>query len=500
VYVSVLLVGTLAAHLATRTTLLLANSGFSTESRMVFLLHPLRGALFSTLWVAVGWATFRPILGDGLTIAPRMTKVFFAMAICVAVFAIRVVLVAGLEVYMYSSYRLMVREARTIDRFMLMATMGHNPSPADASLMNRTEKVRKSFVGNLHIIWIAKEIVRRGVSAFSSELPVGVAALHTAEKERFIRRLAGNVVDLASEGHDITRERLMEVLQSAHNAAGGFSARKAAFLFELLDVDGDDLVTYRNLEEGFSMILDARASMISELKGHELVGTVASDVLLVVVCMIDFFVLLSSLGVNINSIIVPASTLFFSLSFGLWSVVSPAITGFHFVFFRRPYELGDMITLGATPAPASELIVQDVTIMSTIFRSPGGFEVSHSNSTLSALQLNNLRRSTASELSFALAVDSLAIDQATIDALQAELAATTAADPRVYQSNLAVSLDIGPIPSKILLKVTCGLKCPWQDKKIISAAKTKLVIRAAELSSSLRLPLSGDQVIKDKWE
>lgn len=492
-----LLVGTLVAHFVTRVVLLMANAGYSNDSRMVFILEPLRGALFATLWVAVGWATFRPILGDGLTIAPRMTKVFFAMAICVAVFAIRVVLVIGLEVYMYSSYRLMVREARTIDRFMLMATMGHNPSPADSTLMDRTERVRKSFVGNLHVVWIAKEIVRRGVSAFSSELPVGVAALHTVEKEKFIRRLAGNVVDLASEGQEVTKERLLEVLGSVHNAAGGFSPRKAAFLFELLDVDGDDVVTYRNLEEAFAVILDGRAAMISELKGHELVGIVASDVLLIVVCMVDFFILLSSVGVDINSIIVPASTLFFSLSFGLWSVVSPAITGFHFVFFRRPYELGDMITLGATPAASSELIVQDVTIMSTTFRSSGGFEVSYSNSTLSSLQLNNLRRSTASELSFSLVVDSLAIEQNTIDALKAELSVTTGADPRVYLPNLSVSLDVGPLPSKILLKVSCGLKCSWQEKKVISAARTKLVIRAAELSSSLRLPLSGDQVIKD---
>jgi small-conductance mechanosensitive channel len=437
-----------------------------------YVLEHMESMMASAVWLGCAWGLSWPVLGrDKLSAfaAEGMDRFYFAVAISIAVFVLRRVALLLLQVHIFRPLRLRIQEARIIDRFMIMVTMGRSPSNEDTALMKASEPLGAGAIGALHAVGVAGELTRRGLAAFSSALKPGISALPAKEQEEYVARLAATLFDLVAADEVITEPALTTLLTSRHNAAGGFSRRKARFLFELMDGDDDDLITYANAEEAFGDLLQKRTALLNDLWGSTQFVRITGDMLMVTSVCVVIFLFLDVVGISAYSVLIPATSIILSLSFGLRDFAGNLFMGLHFLFFRRPYELGDRVSIDDGP----DHIVQGISVLFTTFTSITGFQVTISNSVLASKKLANFKRSTTTTVSLSYAVTPR-FTQADLAAFRDLAKDFVSQNPKKMLPDVSVSLDVNPAGTTLLLAVSAVATVPWQDRDTSNKLKAKM--------------------------
>ena len=139
--------------------------------------------------------------------------------------------------------------------------------------------------------------------------------------------------------------------------------------------------------------------LVASMDNASKIDSVLGDMFNVCFYGVLVVMILSLLGLNIWPLLVSFSTVLLSLAFALGPSCAKTIEGILAIAVRRPFDLGDRISLAtglanSTPPSSDTWIVEDINLMTTTLRFAATNELSTiNNSTLSTARIVNCARS-----------------------------------------------------------------------------------------------------------
>jgi small-conductance mechanosensitive channel len=440
-------------------------------------LNPMMMWIAALIWVLAVWALYRMVLGSNLLIrtANAIEGVLIAMIAVCLIYCGRVFIVSVFEMHVFRSVQPGVREGRVMDRFVHLLWAGAKPTKEAVAYIRQLTKISSTpFLGLMQVVGASHTISTLGLRSLAPTFP----AKTSVDDE--VRGVCGTLVDslfeMCGNPPHINEAALTALVTDRSNAIGGMGARKTRYVFEVLDLEMSDKITPSIAREAFDDILSRRLTLIGDIRGHDLLVRILSDLLGFVVAIISIFLLLGAIGVDLLAMLVPVSALFFAFAFAFSGPIAEFVRGFIFVFFRRPYELEDWVTVDDGP----ELIVKSVSVLVTEFETLGGYAVSYSNSVLAGKKLGNMRRST-SVCQAQFYTIRAGLSQADIAAVKDTLREFFEASPKLYYPAATALISSLPHDAGMQLKIVYTVKCRWNQKGVYSEAGSLVHLRIVDI-------------------
>jgi small-conductance mechanosensitive channel len=480
-------VGALAALAAQiLIVMLLWGIRVATTHAVLYALDPYRVPAIFGIASAVTIGLLRPVLGNNVrdSAVDAVREVFVAVIVVAVIFALTAMLIQIAEMRIMHAVYQPIREARALDRAIIAVSAYDEEhggeggvvvgarNPVTQTLAELTRAI--SGVESIAVFQVAaaaQDMSERGYRTMGSDFPE-TAELVDSEKAEAVNATVAKIMRLSlpeADPQQVTRERLTGVLCDKGNVLGGIAPFKADFVFDVLDIECKGVLSEASVREAVLDLVEQRTNLLTDISGHRLFVRVGGQMLHIIASVAAILVLLSAFGVDIIGLLVPASALFFGFSFAFARPMSDFVQGCHFVFIRRPYEIGDRVMVNS----GDEMYVVRIGILTTTFLSTSGYEVSISNSTVAQGKLFNYRRSSYVYRVIYVSVTN-AIRPTDISGLESELNEFCRGYPKLLDDSVRVYVDQSSVNTNVVLKVVVKVRTRW-DKKIAYSRAHSLV-------------------------
>lgn len=151
-------------------------------------------------------------------------------------------------------------------------------------------------------------------------------------------------------------------------------------------------VDYDTFETSIFNIRNMRFALMTDLQSSSSASFAMKAMVAFFIYCCTPFIAFGLLGVDINTIMLSATTLLISFSFAFGTTISRIVEAAHFLFITKPFQVGDRITLGEPMDAKDHYIVQEINLLSTACRSIDRRMVFHPNHLLANTQVVNLNR------------------------------------------------------------------------------------------------------------
>jgi len=198
-------------------------------------------------------------------------------------------------------------------------------------------------------------------------------------------------------------------------------------------------------------------------------------------------VVLAIFQVNVQSLLVGAGTIVIGLSFAYGTTLQEVFDSLYMLYFVRPFEIGDWLTIDDGPL----LKAEKVGLLTTYFISSDGYGIFLRNAKVSHSKLSNFNKGhkTVIEIQFGVAQDTAA-DQ--ISGLCNELKSYVKKSSDVWSPSFSFfSTGLDSIGSGyVSMSIRARLKSiKWQDLEGWRVAKTGLVLEIQRVCNLMHISI-----------
>lgn len=244
----------------------------------------------------------------------------------------------------------------------------------------------------------------------------------------------------------------------------------------------------------YKQVLFLSASMANSSK----IDSVLEDMFNVAYYGVLAVFVLSLLGLNPWPLLVSFSTMMLSLAFALGPSCAKTIEGVLAIALRRPFDLGDRISLAAglatsTPGLGNTWIVEDINLTTTTLRYAGTNEVSSiNNSSLSTARIVNCARSPKATIRFQVMFGAAVVTPALLKEYRNRLEGFLRDRPQKWASMIQFANDgVGDDDGGIIYRIGVQHVHAWQEMGKIVADKGELEQESQRLSKEMGLYYSS---------
>lgn len=362
-----------------------------------YLIAPFKNNVNGILWVVMITAVYGTILDGSIPRAQnldtnandRIVKVLAALLVVFIILLVKRAILVVLEVALYRRMEEEILDAEAQD------TVFGQLNKAEAGGLDKALSIGGNIddmlippglLGWIKLVTVADEMRFNGLHAIDCRLPYG----DDYRVPEGILRSEGRIVGanlfshIAGNNATFNEERLKEL----------YGSKIGATLFDMLSrtVDTGDNVSLPECESATEELFLRRASFQRVLEGRQLLVQVSNDLLTVLAVFICALVVLDAFDIDTGSIMGPNLIVIACLTFIFAPFLRDFVSSMYLIFFIRPFDLGDYITVDAGQFPGEELLVKRTRVMVTHFRNAAGEKVYLSNAIIANSKVHNLSR------------------------------------------------------------------------------------------------------------
>lgn len=258
-----------------------------------------------------------------------------------------------------------------------------------------------------------------------------------------------------------------------------FGVRDGTRIFRLFDIDENNEVTREEFTKRYNSLFREK-----ELLDHALVQSnyniyKLDCIISTVVLPIVFFLVFIALGVQEtyqNAFKITGATLI-SLSFAFSKVVSDVLQSIIFVFFVRPFDIGDIIEIDQ-----KMYVVSDLGLLYSTLLSDSRYETCP-NEILRNCRIKNLRKSTHVTADFVYSFSN--DDFGKLEDLREMISMFLSSNPTKYHEQFSINNFKIINEKKMTFTIQIILSCPYQEVETIIERKDKFSIFIHECVTKL---------------
>eukprot|EP00162_Nutomonas_longa_P013000 comp21366_c0_seq4/m.46039 comp21366_c0_seq4/g.46039 ORF comp21366_c0_seq4/g.46039 comp21366_c0_seq4/m.46039 type:complete len:523 (-) comp21366_c0_seq4:423-1991(-) len=366
-----------------------------------YLLAPFKNNVNGIIWVVMLTAVFSYILDGGdkhpnwkkgpmdQEVKDRIIQVLWAFLISFIILLVKRGLVLVVEVALYRKLEDDILRFQLFQN-SLVPVMKKNPKGALAKILELGPSVDKllppGVLGWIKLVTVADELRFEGMHGVDNRLPYGddnrrIPNILLASEARHVAR---DFFDTVTPNHvPITKENLQTFCKGS--SAG-------AQLFVMLDRENAGILQQDKVSSSFEYLFVKRAELQRVLDGRQLLVEVTDELLTVIAYFIIFLVFLAAFDLSVSPVMSPNLLVIACLAFVFAPFIRDFIFSLYLIFFIRPFDLGDYITVDAGQNPGEELLVKRTRVMVTHFRNARGEKVYMSNAIIAQSKIHNLSR------------------------------------------------------------------------------------------------------------
>lgn len=259
-----------------------------------------------------------------------------------------------------------------------------------------------------------------------------------------------------------------------------FGANDGTKIFELFDIDENNEVTREEFTKRYNSLLKEKKQLDAALVQNTYNIYKFDCILSVVIFPGLFFLVFIILGAQseFRNFLKSLGALILSLSFAFSKLVSDTFQSLIFVFFIRPFDIGDIIEIDG-----KTYLVADLGLLYSTLLSDSRYET-FPNELLRNHSIKNLRKSThvTATFPYCFTYD----DYSKLDKLKEMITTFLLDNPTKYHEEF--SINNFEIISKEKMKFTIGitLSCPYQETGTIVERKDKFALFVHECVTKLK--------------
>jgi small-conductance mechanosensitive channel len=362
-----------------------------------YLIAPFKDDVNGIFWVVMLTAVYGTILDGSIPRAQnldksandRIVKVLAALLVVFIILLVKRAILVVLEVALYRKMEPEILEAEVQDQ-VFGALNKSEDGGADKFLAlggNIDDMlVPPGLLGWIKLVTVADEMRFNGLHAIDNRLPYGDEFRVPEPVLRSEGTITGRLIHSHIAGNNAVfdEERVQEV----------FGKGPGSSIYEQLSrhSDTEGGVSLSDCTESCEELFVRRASFQRMLEGRQLLVQVSNDLLTVLAVFICALVILDAFDIDTSSIMGPNLLVIGCLTFIFAPFLRDFVSSMYLIFFIRPYDLGDYITVDAGQFPGEELLVKRTRVMVTHFRNAAGEKVYISNAIIANSKIHNLSR------------------------------------------------------------------------------------------------------------
>lgn len=177
----------------------------------------------------------------------------------------------------------------------------------------------------------------------------------------------------------------------------------ASFAMEVLDRNGDGMITLSEFQYGMMSLFNAWKSLRRSWLGHETVSRAYHLSTLVAYWLLSFAAALLVFRLSPTTVLLPLGTIAVATAFAIGGTVSSLVQALMFIVVYSPYEVGDKVVVEGVQGDSS-MTVRDVSVTTTSFETGSGKRVQVANHLLAQKAIINLKKSFAVSVSLKFSV------------------------------------------------------------------------------------------------
>ena len=383
-----------------------------------YLIAPFKNNVNGIFWVIVCTATFSVLL-DGSEgenkadpdydyrdleddIEDRLVRLWAALLIVFIIFLVKRAIVLVVEIALYRSMEGEILEAQMWDGLVRPLHVAELKG-LDAVLSkgpNVNALLPPGLLGWIKLVTVADEMRFEGMHAVSDRLPYGDERIHESLVDEEGLEVGNELFDhikakLAErpikEGEEASPAgKLTETDLEKHIG----NKNLAAVAMKRLDVDGTTMeaVDKSGFSAGMAHVFHLRSALQRTLNGRILLVHVTDDLLTILAVFISAMVILEAFDIDFGAIMSPNLVVIACLTFIFAPFLRDFVYSLYLIFFVRPFDLGDYITVDAGHDSQQVLLVKRSRVMVTHFRAEDGTKIYLSNATLFHSKITNISR------------------------------------------------------------------------------------------------------------
>ena len=266
----------------------------------------------------------------------------------------------------------------------------------------------------------------------------------------------------------------------------------------------DIKITLHQVRAAMMVLLREHLALLSLLEGRMVLVHVSSSLLLGGVVFACLLLFCSAVQVDLLALLVPVTSMFLAASFAFSSTLSDWVASLSLIFFVQPYDLHDMIKIGAETALFT---VQRVTMMSTYCIDPDGVANIFPNGQIAKGRIQNYTRCAPTGVGFTYTLDS-EIEQDDLVALRESMAEFvrqeqaqadsngSTGEPCLYSGPPVVLLTAVSTDAKFEVLVRAPVHLPWTDRSSYLEARDRLHFAFVSACKRHGLGFGADMKVK----
>lgn len=321
----------------------------------------------------------------------RFEKIFAAL---VAIFIILIIKRAALlicEVLLYREHEQLILDTESWNELMepIAAADDSEKSAVDKLTGWSINVLPPGLIGQIKLVKVVEKICIEGFHPLDYHLPYGddksriprsVLYSETRHVHKALWKALGNKSSLS-----------LEDIEAALDGNDAF-AKLVHSQLRPLGTDETASVTEDSALAGVEALLLKRRSNLALFNGRKLLVNVIDDLLSIIAGFVILLFLLNAFDVDLLPLLVPSGTIILAGAFISAPILRDFIASMYLIFFMRPFDIGDVITVDAGQCPGEQLLVKRTKVMTTHFRNQVGDKIYLTNAVISASKIHNLSR------------------------------------------------------------------------------------------------------------
>ncbi|KAI0001284.1 Mechanosensitive ion channel-domain-containing protein [Russula compacta] len=250
------------------------------------------------------------------------------------------------------------------------------------------------------------------------------------------------------------------------------SLEEADAAFGLFDRDSNGDVSLEEVEQACAEFHREQLSIEHSMRDLDSAVGRLDNLFMSLYVIVAVLIIAVTLEAQLASIITATGTLVLGLSWLIGSSLHDILTCTIFLFVLHPFDVGDRIDVGGKDSQV--YTVKEIRLLSTVFLDGHGTYVQVSNTTLSTLFIQNIRRSPKMSESFTFDVDySTTFKQ--IERLRSLMLGFVQMERRDFQPSFDIVVVDVPDQEKMTLQAEIMYKSNWQQGALKATRRNKWI-------------------------
>ena len=486
-----------------------------------YIFYPFQKLIVFILWIVLLLFTWESVLVDlEEDVGDYVRSFYIAIASCAGVLAGAKALLMIIEILLYEEIAMTITDTTFWDKIYAEAfehALGNvriirRKLIQTSMFVDILDEGTLGVITKLKLVTLAEGLREDGLHGLSPRLPYGM--LDVVQDDVYLRKesriastnlfrailahksgangSSGTAAEptsvLAADQVKLTNPGTQVVTENDCIAYTEYDAREGAKLFATLNVRDRDEVDLKDCDEATWELFIARRSLVNTIHGRQVLLHVSKSLIDVAVLFLFALFILAVFGIELVPLLVPIASLFLAASFAFSRFLSNFVTSLHLIFFTRPYELGDAVTINDDDT----MIVHRVTIMTSELVDLDGRRHILANHKIANSKITNLRRTGGIWQTQRFVMADVDMTSETLVVLRTRFREWIAAQPALFTQKFGIVLVHCSSDYKVTLQVRFQLHARWQDKPVWVSASNAVYLFLLETFKDLNLHWGAD--------